>query len=441
MTSMRRTNFGFSTASLLTMMSMDAFAQAPATTVAPAEVRAPRQAQSDDYTRYELLDPSSASFRIVYEVTATTVGARYFWNPIRKGSIASNESVTNPATGLPLKFAEVSGAEAKTNGLGNADPETRYIQIELPRPVPKDGESRLIIDKTYKDEKSYYTDPKTGFIVFDRSLGIKRNSLVLPAGYEVVSCSYPSQVAAETTPAVDGKPAVSRLRLSFMNIGPDAASYVVKARKLANPLLLGELKIPEAPRVPTNISGQNSERAHQDREIVYFLKPPDTNAFELFHDVTIADVGRSTYINVVRAGSKASNPSAFNLDTGEALKVQTFRGDEITKNKIDVGSDPVTPETEAVVITYPVVEKGKTTRIRIWETYTDPERYKISGDIMVWDRSFGRPQNAVNLPEGFFLVGSAFPARISLTDDNRIRLDYMNPRNDEVRALIYAKKR
>ena len=63
------------------------------------------------------------------------------------------------------------------------------------------------------------------------------------------------------------------------------------------------------------------------------------------------------------------------------------------------------------------------------------------GDVVVWDRSFGRPQNGVILPEGYALLGSAFPAKISLTDDNRIRLDFVNPRNDEVRALILAKKR
>lgn len=188
----------------------------------------PRQTQSDDYTRYELLDPATASFRILYEVTATTPGAAHFWNAIRKGSVASNERVTDPATGQPLKFVEVSGAEARTNGFSNADPDTRYIQIDLPRPVPKEGEVRLLIDKTYKDEKSYFVEEKTGLLVFSRSLGIKRNSVVLPQGYEVVGCNYPSQVVSETP----SPGAASRIRLSFMNIGPDAVSYVVKARKV-----------------------------------------------------------------------------------------------------------------------------------------------------------------------------------------------------------------
>jgi len=220
MTFTRRTVLQVSTAALVGLLALRATAQSAADP-APA-----RQTQADDYTRYELLDPASASFRIVYEVTATTPGAKYFWNPIRKGSTASNESVSDPTNGKPLKFTEVSGPEARANGFPDADLDTRYIQIELPRPVPKEGEARLLIDKTYKDEKSYFTEEKTGFIVFSRSLGIKRNSVVLPGGYEVVACNFPSQVVSEE--GAGG----ARLRMSFMNIGPDAVSYVVKARRM-----------------------------------------------------------------------------------------------------------------------------------------------------------------------------------------------------------------
>src|SRR5690242_16577579 len=74
-----------------------AFAQQPA-----------RQTEQDEYTKYELLDPASASFAIDYEVTATTAGATLFFNPIRKGSVASNESVYDMMTGQRLKFEQVS---------------------------------------------------------------------------------------------------------------------------------------------------------------------------------------------------------------------------------------------------------------------------------------------------------------------------------------------
>jgi hypothetical protein len=70
------------------------------------------QSETDEYTRYELLSPESASFAIRYEVTATAAGAKYYFNPIRKGSVARDESVIDVMTGQPLRFDVVSGADA-----------------------------------------------------------------------------------------------------------------------------------------------------------------------------------------------------------------------------------------------------------------------------------------------------------------------------------------
>jgi hypothetical protein len=176
---------------------------------------------SDDYTRYELLAPESAQFRIVYEVTATRAGAAYYFNPIRKGSEASDEAVYDRASGKPLRFEVVSGAEARAAGEPDADLDTRYIKVALPRPVPQGGELRIRIDKTYRDPKSYFAE--AGRIVFSRSLGIRRNAVVLPAGYELVACNVPAQVLQEP----DG-----RIKVSFINPWPDAASVVVKGRRL-----------------------------------------------------------------------------------------------------------------------------------------------------------------------------------------------------------------
>jgi hypothetical protein len=181
----------------------------------------PRQTDADHYTRYELLAPGSAKFRILYEVSATTAGARQYLNVIRPGSVATDEAVYDRMTGEQLKFEVVGGAIARTKGLPNADSSTHYIMVHLARPVPVEGEVRLLIDKTYEDAKSYIAGGDS--ILFTRSLGIKRNAIVLPRGYELVSVNYPSQVRTEG----DG-----RLTVSFMNIGPDAVPLVVRARRL-----------------------------------------------------------------------------------------------------------------------------------------------------------------------------------------------------------------
>jgi hypothetical protein len=91
---------------------------------------------------------------------------------------------------------------------------------------------------------------------------------------------------------------------------------------------------------PTLGSGRNAllnERAHQDREIVYFLQQPETHSFDLYHDYTESRPGVDRYLNVVRGGSRASNPSALILDTGEKLTVETLRGAQITAAGVDIG--------------------------------------------------------------------------------------------------------
>ena len=185
---------------------------------------------------------------------------------------------------------------------------------------------------------------------------------------------------------------------------------------------------------------QFSERAFQDREIVYFLEPPETHAFRLYHDYTESRPGTDRYVNVVRPGSRSSHPSARNLDTGQPLKVETLRGDAITARGVDIG-EPVTAQSEAVVIWFDPPKPGQSIRLRIEETYTDPGRYLLSGDELIWDRALGRPRNAVVLPAGWYLTTSSIPAVVSETDDARVRLDFTNDRPDQIQVFIKARRR
>jgi len=183
-----------------------------------------------------------------------------------------------------------------------------------------------------------------------------------------------------------------------------------------------------------------TERAHQDRDIVYSLQQPETHSFDLDHDYTESRPGVDKYMNVVRKGSRASKPSAKILDTGEQLQVETLRGEEITRAKLDIG-EPVQTDSEVVVIRFPAVQNGRSVRLRISETYTDEKSYRLEGEELVFDRTFGRPHNAVVLPAGWYLTASAIPAAVLQLPDSRIRLDFVNPRPDEIAVLIKAKRR
>jgi hypothetical protein len=397
---------------------------------------APVQSETDEYTRYELLAPDSASFAIRYEVTATTAGAKYFFNPIRKGSVASGESVIDVMTGQPLKFDVVSGEEAVKDPLMRGeDTSVDYIKVTLTHPVPPEGQARLLILKTYKDAKSYYREGDA--IVFNRSLSIPRNSVVLPAGYELVACNVPSQILAER----DG-----RIAISFMNGSGAEAPLVLKGKPGAQmgtgavPQVPGVAKSWEAPFEGETEEERLSERAHQDREIVYFLEQPETRAFRLYHDYTESRPGVDKYFNVVRTGSKVSDPSAYILDTGEKLTTKIMTGAELASAKIDAG-ERVNAAAQVVVVPFPAVKAGQNVRVRISETYTAPASYHLDGDTLVFDRSLGRPRNAVVLPSGWYVTASSIPANVTQMPDGRIRLDFWNGSPQPVDVLIKAKRR
>jgi hypothetical protein len=394
------------------------------------------QTETDEYTRYELLAPETASFKIYYEVTATTAGAKFFYNPIRKGSVASDESVYDAMTGKQLEFAVVNGAEAKKDPLmAKADEATDYIKVTLARPVPENGQGRVVIVKTYKDPKSYSGEGTT--ILFHRPLGIKRNKVVLPAGYELTSLSVPSQIRTEK----DG-----RISISFMHAGNGEAPLILTGLKdaqtgaAAMPKEMTSAKSWESPFQGETERARLSERAYQDRDIVYFLQQPETHAFSLYHDYTERRPGINGYANVVRAGSVASNPSAYVLDTGENLKTEEMSGKQLVASKINTG-ETVDPKDRVVVIPFPApVKAGETLRLRIAETYTAPVSYKLDGDELVFDRSLGRPRNAVVLPSGWYCTESSEPATVSVLEDGRVKLDYWDDRPEAADVLLKAKR-
>jgi hypothetical protein len=239
-----------------------------------------------------------------------------------------------------------------------------------------------------------------------------------------------------------------RIAVSFMNIYPASAPLVLKAKALkatarSSPAT-GSAPAASGPATATspepglrNVSFP--ERARQETEIVYFLKQPETHSFRLYHDFTESKEGTDRYVNVVRRGSRVSDPSARLLDTGEVLQTETLRGESAVRaGAIAADADP---ETEVVLVHFPAVKKGGSSRIRIEETYADPNRYDVVNERLVWRRSFGRPYNDLVLPEGWYLTASSIPATVSQENDGRIRLAFVNARPDAIDVLVTARRR
>jgi hypothetical protein len=183
-----------------------------------------------------------------------------------------------------------------------------------------------------------------------------------------------------------------------------------------------------------------AERAYQDREILYELQDPQSHAFRITHDYTERKEGASHYFNVVRAGSHVSDPETIDLDTGENLKWETLSGKQVKERKLPLSD--VKDDAE-VVVTYLAspVAKGSSTRLRLKETYTDPKSYYLDGEELVWDRTFGRLRNTVVLPAGWRLTALASPGVVHTLPDGRVSVYVVNPRNDDVRVYLRARRR
>ncbi len=390
----------------------------------------PAQTEQDAYTRIELGSPADGSFTLTHEVAATTPGATTYALSLRPGTQTSSFTATDLMTGAAL---EATVREIKGPGNGGSAVSSSLV-VSLARPVPKDGQGRIRIAMDAMNPGMFTrTGDRVSFVL---SAIPPRGTIVLPAGYELLSCDIPAQVLHEG----DG-----RIAVSFMHQIPGEATLSITARagipagpEAAPAPLTNARTWEDAPQNPTERS-RLSERATQDRDIVYFLQSPETNAFSLYHDYTETRPGVDKYVNVVRTGARVSNPSAYILDTGEVLKHETLKGDAITAANISAGT--VTPDTEVVVLHFPPVKDGQSVRLRISETYTTPESYRLDDRDLVFERNLGRARNSVVLPAGWYLTASAIPGVVREMPDGRIRLDFVNGRPGGIDVYLKGRKR
>ena len=390
---------------------------------------AARQTQQDEYARLELLAPETASFTMSFDVAVTTPGATEWVMQLPSGRPASKSvTVVDLLTGQPLKYVLAQGSA---------------LRVTLARPIAGEGgQARLRITATINDPRGYRrVRADDDEMMFSGGLVAPRGAIVLPAGYRLTRCNVPSQVLS----LPDG-----RTQVSFMHQGPAPGALQVGMRPGAK---TGDAAKPKPPAnarswEPPPAQGPTerarlSERAAQDRDIVYFLQPPDTNAFSLYHDYTESREGSDKYLNVVRSGSKVSAPSGMVLDTGEAMKVEVLKGAQLAAAGIDAGGsggDQVAADQEVVVFRYPAVKAGQSLRLRLSETYTAPQSYRLDGEDLVFERSLGRPRNSVVLPKGWYLTALSIPGVIRETPTGETRIDFVNGRPDGIDVLLKGRK-
>ncbi len=189
------------------------------------------------------------------------------------------------------------------------------------------------------------------------------------------------------------------------------------------------------------IAQEAFHRAEQDREISYWLLDPATHQFRISHDFTVTRPGQKSVHSFVRKGSVVSpDAKMIDVDTGKELVTHNVSGKETNElgyymSKVDPDSVAVQGDLENAVA------EGRSKRIRVQETYTDPVGYTAQDGELVWKRTLGRPLNYVTLPAGWMLTSVNTPATITLDEEGRIKLRFANTRNDELSVVIKARRR
>ena len=349
----------------------------------------------DDYTEYHLRAPDTNQFHIVYFTSQRQAGLAYVLNQTRSGSAGSEISVTDPRTGEPLKFDYLTGkalAEAGVRGRLSAD--EHYIRAHLARPVPEGGEGRVRIEKTYRDEKTYFAEGET--ITFARSLGIGRNLIVLPPGYQLVS----SNVAADIMTRPDG-----RVALSFENMNGYAADVSIRAARRGTSR---DYAIAGGPSMPADFT-----------KVLFELEASGSISFrlELVKYAGGGLIALPLFCNVADA-------KAFDMDLGRALAIRP---------PAQAGHVPT------VAIDPPTSERG-TAHISVTGTLRDPN-YRVGPVGVSWERAFIEPRVTIVLPAGFELTGARMPVTTGTLPDGRMYIQVVNNRiATAVRLEMWAGK-
>ena len=255
-----------------------ASARSPQSSAPAATAPAAHQTETDEYTRYELLAPDTASFKIHYEVTATTAGATFFYNPIRKGSAASDEVRLRRHDRRAAAFRSRQRRRRRKDPLmadADASPQTtsRFL-LARPSPAgwpgPHHHSSRPIrTRKSYYregDDHCFQSPPRHQTQQSCSACGLRIRRLQRPVAnshrarrphrHQLYECKRRRSAPHSSAPNSARRPALppARIRQRKPAVGK-RLSRGKRARRL-------------------------SERAHQDRDIVYFLQQPETHAVQ-----------------------------------------------------------------------------------------------------------------------------------------------------------------
>jgi hypothetical protein len=305
-------------------------------------------------------------------------GATELTNATRGGSEGSGIEVYDPRTGKPLAFTYTAD--------NPNDPETHTIHAKLAFPVPQGGIGRVLIYKTYKDERTYMMNGQD--IVWVRSLAGYRLGVILPKGFAFLS----SDVAAQLTTTADG-----RLKIAFANPSGQSNPVTIHARKTTAVF----------PPMPY------TDMFFDDIKTLYDLDAPETGR------VTVTE----TYSDY-RKGETAMLDSLTYLPLNELSVVDLDTAKVLAPVKAG--------KSMSVKLEVPITDDRQSAHLKITGAIKDG--YKVVNGDLVFERTLHGLRNTVLLPSGWEISavsesgiigqsqGRAFVAFVNLNASNNYKV-------------------
>lgn len=324
------------------------------------------------YTEYALLDdPATASFRIMYMPLEREPGARTLINGTRHGSDGGDIAVWDPRSGEALDFEYIGGEEAMKRKLrGRFRPEDHYIVARLTRPVPVGGEGRVVIEKTYKDARTYYSDGPNK-IIWVRGLSPMRFGVILPEGYRLDSVNIASQLST----LADG-----RLKLALTSPSGGRSPITIRASK-------------SSIRLNQN---READQVFSDMKTLYDLDEPTTTRYRVEQTLSDARTGARARIDIADQ-LRLQNLRVIDLDTAAELKVT-----EEGNSKFATLAAPVLTERQSAHLAISGVVEG--------------DGYRLEKDELIFTRALSGLRNTVWLPPGWEVSHISQPGTIGRFD-------------------------
>jgi hypothetical protein len=258
--------------------------------------------------------------------------------------------------------------------------------------VPAGGIGRVLIYKTYKDERTYQMNGED--IVWVRSLSGYRLGVVLPKGYAFTSAN----IAAQLSTTADG-----RLKLAFASPNAQANNLTVHAHKTT------------AAFTPS----QYTDMFFDDIKTLYDLGDPATGTFTV--EQTYSDYRKGAAASIDALDYLAlKDLKVIDLDTAMPLVTKTA-GKKTT-----------------AALEVPITNDKQSAHLRVSGTVNDGSYKLVNGELVI-SRTMKGLRNTVLLPAGYEVSACSQAGTIGRTQQGRafvalINLNGENNYNVTIRA-------